>query len=302
MRKNFSVIVSNYLKNNSNSYFITGDLGYDAFEGLRENLGNRFINAGVAEQNMIGLAAGISYTGSEVFVYSIAPFCVFRCLEQIKIDVCIHNLPVFIVGNGGGYGYGIMGATHHAIEDIACLSCMPNMTCWIPAFQTDVQYCFDRITKLKKPGYLRLGVSNPYTYSHEIRDVNQILRSDNPILSIIVMGPIITNVLEVINEYNNVDLFTVLSIPITEKFDILSESICITNNILIIEEHVKRGGLSEYFISLLFEKKIFVKNFKSLNAEGYPSKTYGSQKFHQSESGLDCRNIKNVIDEMISFK
>jgi transketolase len=92
---------------------------------------------------MVGVAAGLAYKGFEVFTYSIAPFAIYRCFEQIKIDVCIHNLPVFIVGNGGGYGYGIMGATHHAIEDIACVSSLPNMTCWIPAFTEDVEYCLN---------------------------------------------------------------------------------------------------------------------------------------------------------------
>ena len=119
MRKEFSNIVEKVINENSSSVFITGDLGYNALENVQKAAQGRFVNAGVAEQNMIGVAAGIAYNGFEVFTYSIAPFTVYRCLEQIKLDVCLHDKPVYIVGNGGGYGYGIMGATHHAIEDIA---------------------------------------------------------------------------------------------------------------------------------------------------------------------------------------
>src|SRR5690242_17673469 len=101
---------------------LTGDLGYQALEGVREKLKDRFINAGVSEQNMVSVAAALASEGLEPLCYSIAPFAVFRPAEQIRLDVCLHGLGVKIVGNGGGYGYGIMGSTHHAIEDVAVLS------------------------------------------------------------------------------------------------------------------------------------------------------------------------------------
>ena len=97
--------------------FLTGDLGFMALEPLREALGGRFVNAGVAEQNMVTVAAGLARAGLRPWVYSIAPFLYARPFEQIRNDVCLHELPVVIVGNGGGYGYGVMGATHHALED-----------------------------------------------------------------------------------------------------------------------------------------------------------------------------------------
>ena len=97
--------------------FLTGDLGYSAIEPLRDAMGSRFVNAGVAEQNMISVAAGLARSGLKPWVYSIAPFAYARPFEQIRNDVCLHDLPVTIVGNGGGYGYGVMGATHHALED-----------------------------------------------------------------------------------------------------------------------------------------------------------------------------------------
>src|SRR5580698_8612554 len=97
--------------------FLTGDLGFMALEPLREAMGERFINCGVAEQNMVGMAAGVARAGESVWVYSIAPFLYARAFEQIRNDVCFHDLPVRLVGNGGGYHYGVMGPTHWALED-----------------------------------------------------------------------------------------------------------------------------------------------------------------------------------------
>lgn len=302
MRNEFSKKAEEIITSNPKSVFITGDLGYNALESLQAAAKNRFINAGVAEQNMVGVAAGLAYKGIETFVYSIAPFAVYRCFEQIKIDVCLHNLPVYIVGNGGGYGYGIMGATHHAIEDVACLSTLPNMTCWIPAFKEDVSYCLTQITAQKKPAYLRLGLGKPYPNETDISPTNHVIKAKNPEITIIALGPIVHNVLDAIAEYTCVDVFTILTIPILELSDVLIKSISQTKKIMVVEEHVERGGLGEHVLSHLAKKSIQGFEFISLHAKGYPSKLYGNQAFHQQESGLDADNIKNKITALLINK
>lgn len=299
MRKEFSSLIEKIITTNSKSVFITGDLGYNALENIQLIAKERFINAGVAEQNMVGVAAGLAYKGFETFTYSIAPFAVYRCLEQIKIDVCIHNLPVYIVGNGGGYGYGIMGATHHAIEDIACLSALPNITCWIPAFTEDVAYCLTQITTLKKPAYLRMGLGKSYPSYINISRINKVISSTKPEITIIALGPVVHNVLQAIVDNYQVNVFTVLAIPIIEFSDDLLESILITKKIIVVEEHVERGGLAEHLLSLFAKKSINYVSFVSLHAKGYPSKLYGNQAFHQAESGLDSESIKNQINKLL---
>jgi transketolase len=301
MRNEFSKNIQEIISTNLQTVFITGDLGYNALEKVQEIGGERFINAGVAEQNMVGVAAGLAYKGHETFVYSIAPFAVYRCLEQIKIDVCIHNLPVYIVGNGGGYGYGIMGATHHAIEDIGCISTLPNITCWIPAFTEDVAFCLNQITTQKKPAYLRLGLGKPYPSAIEISFINHIIKSESPEITVIALGPVVHNALDAITNNPSIDLFTILSIPVLELGEQLLNSISRTKKIIVIEEHVERGGLAEHLLSLLAKKNIHLTKFVSLHAEGYPSKTYGNQAFHQKESGLDAENIKKEISQLLLF-
>ena len=299
MRNEFSTIIEKIITTNPKSVFITGDLGYNALEKVQASAKDRFINAGVAEQNMVGVAAGLAYKGFETFTYSIAPFAVYRCLEQIKIDVCIHNLPVYIVGNGGGYGYGIMGATHHAIEDIACLSSLPNMTCWVPAFTEDVAFCLTQITSLKKPAYLRLGLGKTYPSPITISRINKVVSADKPKITIIALGPVVHNVLQAIADNNDVDVFTVIAIPIIEFSEELLQSIASTKKIIVVEEHVERGGLAEHLLSLLAKKALHHISFISLHAKGYPSKLYGNQAFHQAESGLDAESIKKQINQLL---
>ena len=138
--------------------FLTGDLGFRALEPLRDAMGSRFINAGVAEQNMVSVAAGLARTGLRPWVYSIAPFVYARPFEQIRNDICLHGLPVVLVGNGGGYGYGVMGGTHHALEDYGVLLTLAGMKVYVPAFDSDLECLIPALFETGSPSYLRLGL------------------------------------------------------------------------------------------------------------------------------------------------
>jgi transketolase len=146
---------------NPEMIFLTGDLGFMALEPLQSAMGERFINAGVAEQNMISVSAGLARQGFEVWAYSIASFCYARPFEQIRNDVTFHGLPVKLVGNGGGYGYGVMGPTHHAIEDYGVLLCLPNISVFIPVFDEDIGAVVGSVAGSGRAAYLRLGRGEP---------------------------------------------------------------------------------------------------------------------------------------------
>ncbi|HET6767132.1 MAG TPA: hypothetical protein VFH08_07030 [Chitinophagaceae bacterium] len=297
MRKHFSAHIESIVDTNDDVVFITGDLGFNALENLQRKLGDRFINAGVAEQNMVSMAAGIASRGFRVVCYSIAPFAVYRCLEQTRNDVCFHNLPVFIVGNGGGYGYGIMGSTHHAIEDIACLSGLPNMHCYVPAFIEDMHICIDEMFANRRPAYLRLGLGKKMPENLVIKEFGAASENTDPRLTIVVQGPVINNLLDALKDEeakDNVQLFVLNKTPLMLPAA-LERSIRKTKKVLIIEEHVATGGLGTSLALLMNEKVLPLEKFISLHAKGYPSGLYGSQSFHQQESGLDAKNISAVI-------
>ena len=144
-------------RKDKNIFLIVGDLGYSVVEPFAEEFPDRFLNAGVAEQNMTGIAAGLALEGYTVFTYSIGNFPTLRCMEQIRYDVCYHNLNVKIVAVGGGYAYGPLGASHHATEELGMLRTIPNLTVCAPGDPVETVAITSLITKHKGPCYLRLG-------------------------------------------------------------------------------------------------------------------------------------------------
>ena len=136
---------------------ITGDLGFGVLKPFWEALPDRFINAGITEQNLTGVAAGMALEGKKVFTYSIANFPTLRCLEQIRNDCAYHDADVKIICVGGGYVYGALGMSHHATEDIACMRALPNVTVICPADAVEAKYALRAIAKMKGTCYLRLG-------------------------------------------------------------------------------------------------------------------------------------------------
>ncbi len=136
---------------------IVGDLGFNVVERFAERFPDRFINAGVAEQNMTGLAAGMASEGYHAFTYSIANFPTFRCAEQIRNDVDHHQLPVTIVAVGGGVAYGSLGYSHHAVQDYALMRTMPHMTIAAPGDPFETRACLNWLVANPGPSYLRLG-------------------------------------------------------------------------------------------------------------------------------------------------
>ena len=150
---------------------VVGDLGYGVVEPFAKKFPKRFFNAGVAEQNMMGLSAGLASEGFHVFTYSIANFPTFRCAEQIRNDVDYHQLPVTIVAVGGGVAYGNLGYSHHAIQDYALMRAMPNMLIASPGDPMEVRACMRYLIQNPQPSYLRLGKSGEKNLHKKVPEV-----------------------------------------------------------------------------------------------------------------------------------
>lgn len=171
MRKTFVRKMIELAEHDPEVMLLTGDLGFSVFEEFAARFPKNFINAGIAEQNMTGVAAGLAMEGHHVFVYSIGNFPTLRSLEQWRNDICYHRLPVTAVINGGGMAYGYLGMSHHATEDLSILRTLPEMAVTAPADPIEVEKCFDFLYQRSAPGYLRLcrgGERNIHSLSEEI--------------------------------------------------------------------------------------------------------------------------------------
>ena len=280
--------------------FLTGDLGFSALEPLQEAAGPRFINAGVAEQNMVSVAAGLAYTGLRPWAYSIAPFIYARPFEQIRNDVCLHDLPVKLVGNGGGYGYGVMGGTHHALEDYGAMLCLQNMNVFVPAFGEDVAPIIAHLRTFDHPAYLRLGrdekpkdfVLPPYAAWRRV------LAGDGP--TMVVVGPLAGSFLQPLStlpDAQRPEMWVVTELPLLSATlpPALLEGLGRSQHLFVVEEHIAQGSVGQSLAHLLLQRGCAPARFTHHFAQGYVSGNYGSQGFHRKESLLDPESILRVV-------
>jgi len=280
--------------------FLTGDLGFMALEPLMEAMGPKFINAGVAEQNMISVAAAMAREGLDPWVYSIAPFCYARPFEQIRNDVAFHNLPVKLIGNGGGYGYGVMGPTHHAIEDYGVLLTLPNMRVFIPTFDEDVGETVARAGAAEAPAYLRLGRGEaPAGYPIPAYAPWRQLTQGSGIV-VIVAGPLAgayISTFSALPEELRPNLWVVSELPLSLNPPPaeLERQLRDSRRLCVVEEHVSRGGLGSELALFSLKSQWRLEDFHHLFARAHHFSSYGSQSFLRIQAGIDLQSVMAVV-------
>lgn len=278
--------------------FLSGDLGFRALEPLRDALGRRFINAGVAEQNMVSVAAGLARQGLRPWTYSIAPFMFARPFEQIRNDVCLHDLPVVLVGNGGGYGYGVMGGTHHALEDYGVLLTLPRMQVLIPAFDADVPVVVQRLFATSHPSYLRLGLSEePRGWEvPPFADWRKLVAGRRA--TVVAVGPLAGSLWQPCLDLPGQDrpsLWCVSALPLEVVPPAFLDDVRSSDLLCVVEEHTAHGGFGSALALRLMMMGCAPRRLLLQTAQGYASGRYGSQKFHRRECGLDPESVLAAV-------
>jgi transketolase len=301
-------VVDFLIKKNSEAnqkfVFMTGDLGFSALEPLRDQLGKRFINVGVAESLMTTLAAAMASYEVKTFTYSIVPFATFRCLEQIRNDVCYHEKDVTIIGIGAGFGYGSLGPTHHGTEDLAAVWSLPNIRVYSPADVNEAYACFEHSWSQKGPKYWRLSKGGDGYLSHmpinNFKDQTVLEYASGTDLTIVSTGNILAEVLLAANSRSQKSI-QILSCPILKPFPDLELASKVTSQkVLIVEELAKHGGFSgECAKVLLASTKLKVSQFEVISAKDQFSKTIGSAALQREICGLDDKSIGAKIDLML---
>ncbi|MCR4323986.1 MAG: hypothetical protein NUV37_03395 [Nanoarchaeota archaeon] len=290
MRNAFIRALEEEAEKNEDIVLLTGDLGFSVFESFQKKFPNRFFNCGIAEQNMIGVAAGLSLLGKTVFVYSIIPFVTFRCLEQIRNDLCYHDLNVIIVGVGSGLSYGASGFSHHANEDIGCLKSIPNLTILSPSDPREVSAFVKECVSHKHPIYLRLGKNNEkiFNNSSDIRIGELYPITNGSEVALITHGNIIEEVMGVYEMLKRGGVsVSVISSPTIKPINQGNFGPIFKKHekVFVIEEHNSIGGLGDSVVSLNLGEtiKIAVKDHFICEA--------GDAKYLRIKEGLDSESL-----------
>lgn len=288
---------------------VVGDIGFGVVTPFMERLPAQFVNAGVAEQNMTGMAAGIALSGKIVFTYSIANFPIIRCLEQVRNDICYHEANVKIVSVGGGMSYGSLGITHHATEDIAIMRSLPNMVVVAPGDPVEARLATRAVVEHRGPCYLRLGRNGEPTVHRPDVDFQlgkTILVRDGKDLTFIVTGALLPEVIAAADSLRERRMTArVLSMHTVKPLD--REAVLTaareTPLIFTVEEHSIIGGLGGAVAEILIEADLSYVRFKRIGLNDAFSNKVGDQNYLRAEYGLDAggilRTVKSVLNGTI---
>jgi transketolase len=284
-------------------WLVCGDVGFSVLENFAVTFPDRFVNVGVAEQNMTGLAAGLAMSGKIVFTYSIANFPVFRCLEQVRNDVCYHNLNVKIVAVGAGLSYGAQGYTHHGLEDLAVMRVMPNMTIFSPGDPVEAAWATEACLIQQGPCYLRLGKGGEpiiHTTKLHLEIGKGIVVQDGSDLTIATSAGTLQLALEAAASLVSAGVAAeVLSFPTLQPFDfgLLGRSLAKTGRLITMEEHGK-GGLGSIVAEFLATSDQRMK-FRPLCVNGTPGNTAGGRDVLCTRAGLSVENAVQLTKALL---
>ncbi|MDD3816289.1 MAG: transketolase C-terminal domain-containing protein [Desulfocapsaceae bacterium] len=298
MRNTFSKKITQYADKGEDFTILSADLGYSVFDDFRKKYPEKFFNAGIAENTMVGVAAGLAMAGKKVFIYSISKFLANKCFEHIREDICYHDVPVVMVGTGSGFSYGQAGHSHYSNEDIGCLRAIPGLTIVSPIDPTELEVLLDQSLTYPHPVYFRLGKNGEQCFSKKLNlKIGQAyyLEKEKDI-ALITHGNIIDEVAKARDLLKkdgfNVSIISSPTIkPLDKKF--FEELMRDHANLYVIEEHSEIGGLGDA-LAYLGAKKIAVKDEAFYKC--------GDPHYLRKMSGLNAEAIYLRVKKETSLK
>lgn len=285
---------------------LSGDIGNKLFDKFKATNPDRFLNCGIAEANMMGTAAGMALSGLRPIVYTITPFTTTRCYEQIRVDVCYHNVPVIIVGTGSGLSYAELGPTHHSCEDFAILRVLPNMTVMAPADEVELRQCMQAALRQNGPVYIRIGKKGEAIIPKQSTDFTigrTITIQEGSDICLIGTGTIMPEVLEAAKllEQQGIsvhieDCHTIKPLD-AEKLSHISAKFPL---IAVIEEHSKIGGLASSIAEWLTTQSDNTPKIVSIGVEDEFMHEVGDQNYARMKYGLTADNIARQVQQRLT--
>ena len=283
-------------------YLLTGDLGYRVLEPFRDEFSDRFINVGIAENNMVGIGTGLALAKKKIYLYSILPFLIFKNIEQIRNNICLHDLNIKLIGTGGGFHYGVHGISHNTTEDLSIMRSLPNMTVFTPGTRIEVEMIINLMFDHKGPSFIRLGRVPNHDYlqetpkEYQLGDSIELKKGDD--LSLFCAGNIIDEVYKTaINLESKGINAQVVSFPTIKPIN-NNQVINFAKNtskIFTIEEHSIIGGLGGAISEILMESDISNIFFKRIALSDTCHNKSGSQQYLRKINGLSSELLTKQI-------
>jgi transketolase len=302
MRTAFSDTLVKLAKADPNVLLLTGDHGYALFDAFRKECPNQYINAGIAEQNMVGMAAGLARAGFRPFVYGLSAFIPVRVVEQIKLDIAHDQLPVILIGDGAGFVYSHLGTSHQSTEDIACTRAIPDLTIFSPADRFELTACMEAAYLTKGPVYLRMGKSDRGDVHTELPEITNgaLLKvkagspaNINSTVTFIATGSMVRTAIDIATA--NYSDAAVWSAPSIKPIDVAQvTSLCKQSRLIIVlEEHSVLGGLGSVITEISCE--FAPVSVLRIGVNDRFSHHCGTYDYLLKEHGLDRLSIEQQI-------
>ena len=290
-------------KADPNVLLLTGDHGYALFDRFRSECPAQYINAGIAEQNMVGMAAGLARAGFRPFVYGLSAFIPVRVVEQIKLDIAHDNLPVVLIGDGAGFVYSHLGTSHQSTEDIACTRAIPNLSIYSPADRFEVEACMLNAYQAKAPVYLRMGKSDRgVVHAADLSvipgDLLQARPGQTDGVTFIATGSLVRTAVSIAAEaYPGAAVWSapfIKPINVKQVTDICAQS----SSVVVLEEHSVLGGLGSVIAEIASEFAPI--RILRIGVDDRFSHHCGSYEYLLKEHGLDQTAIELRIRDFLT--
>jgi transketolase len=305
MRDRFIERLTELAERDERVMIITGDLGFGVLDAFAKRFPRQFLNAGVAEQNMTGLATGLALEGRTVFTYSIANFSTLRCLEQLRNDACYHDANVKAVAVGGGFSYGALGISHHATEDLSILRALPSMVVVSPGDDWEALEATEALAKRPGAGYLRLDKSSAGRTERpgerfELGKARRLREGSD--LTLLATGGILGEVLEAVETLGREGIrCRATSVHTIKPLDLeeIEAAARETGGVVTVEEQTVEGGLGGAVAEALLEGPVRPEIFYRMGLREGFSSAVGSQAYLRRRYGLDAPAIVGQVKRLL---
>ncbi len=297
MRNRFIERIVEHAETDLRIALLCGDLGYSVLERFATRFPDRFVNVGVAEQNMAGVAAGLALTGYKLFTYSIANFAITRCLEQLRNDICYNDLDVTVVAVGAGFAYGSQGYSHHGAEDVGFARALPNMSVIVPADPIEAEAAADYVVRRRGPAYVRLARGGePALHAVAVADIAQPLllyERGSADVVLLASGVIAQEAVAAAKILADAHVsVAAISVPVLTR-DVISKLAPVVDAasvVITLEEHIPTGGLGTLVAEFRAGRSHGARIVR-LGIDHVKINEVGSQSYLRAVHGLDAQSV-----------